>query len=202
MTDAALQEQYQKSIRQRDRARATCVAPEQLQQLVERSGSEEERLEILDHVMACPECHRELTLLHAIHAAQPRVVSLTPRQWLAAASLLIALGGGALLSRGLLNSSGDDLIRGDRTRAVTLLAPRGQVAEGGPGTLVWRQVPGAVQYVVEVLDTSNRVLLTKQTADTSVSVPPLAAPTLWWVRATLSDGSDRRSPIVRLKSGH
>jgi hypothetical protein len=42
---------------------------ERLLALVERSGSEEARLALLDHVMACPHCHAEFELLRATHRA-------------------------------------------------------------------------------------------------------------------------------------
>jgi hypothetical protein len=42
---------------------------ERLLTLVERSGSEEARLALLDHVMACPHCHAEFELLRAAHRA-------------------------------------------------------------------------------------------------------------------------------------
>jgi hypothetical protein len=45
--------------------REACPEVERLLALVERSGSEEARLALLDHVMACPHCHAEFELLRA-----------------------------------------------------------------------------------------------------------------------------------------
>jgi hypothetical protein len=55
--------------------RERCPELDRLLALVERSGSEEGRLAVLDHVMACPHCHAEFELLRAAHRAtgeQPR----------------------------------------------------------------------------------------------------------------------------------
>jgi hypothetical protein len=49
--------------------REGCPDVERLLALVERSGSEEARLALLDHVMACPHCHAEFELLRATHRA-------------------------------------------------------------------------------------------------------------------------------------
>lgn len=49
--------------------REACPEVERLLGLIERSGSEEGRLALLDHVMACPYCHAEFELLRATHRA-------------------------------------------------------------------------------------------------------------------------------------
>ena len=203
MTDAELQAQYQNAIRGPGTARATCPSPEQLQQLVERTGPEEERMDVLDHVMSCADCQRELALLQGIHAAMPRQALLRPRQWLAAASLLIAFAGGVLLTRGGLTHSANEPMRGVggvREDGIATVGASASVAQGQPGRLTWRAAPRAVQYTVEVLDGTDRVLFTTQTADTTVTVPALVAPAAWWVRAVLADGTDRRSEIERLET--
>jgi hypothetical protein len=200
VTDAELQVQYQNALRRAGTARRGCPSPEQMLQLVERTGSEEERLETLDHVMSCADCDRELALLQGIHAAQPPHAVLAPRQWLIAASLLIAFAGGVLLTRGVLSRQLYEPMRGARSASehIMVVGATAPVGEGQPGALTWHPVPGAIQYTVEVLDASDRVVFTTQTADTTVTVPAMREPAAWWVRATLSDGTDRRSEIVRL----
>ena len=49
--------------------REACPEVERILTLVEGSGSEEARLALLDHVMACPHCHNEFELLRAAHRA-------------------------------------------------------------------------------------------------------------------------------------
>jgi len=54
-----------------DADRSGCVLPEDLQRLLDRSGSEEDRLRLLDHVMACPYCLSEFELLRSVRDAGP-----------------------------------------------------------------------------------------------------------------------------------
>lgn len=202
MTDAELQAQYQRAVQRQGGSRLQCPSPERLQQLVNRTGPEAERLEILDHAMSCADCHQELALLQAIHAAEPRQAVLKPQQWLAAAGLLIVLAGGTLLTRGLMRRQSPEPMRGlddaSRGASVMVVAPTGAVASGHPGILAWHPVSGAVQYTVEVLDADDHAVFTSNTTDTAVTVPALTAPVAWWVRAILPDGTDRRSAIIRL----
>lgn len=201
MTDAELQAHYQNALQRDGGARANCPSPEKLRQLVERTGPEEERLDVLDHVGSCAACERELALLQGIHSAQPRQVLLAPRQWLIAASLLIAFTGGVLLTRGVIWHQPNEPMRGATTSSgetIMVVGATAPVVQGQPGALTWHATQGAVQYTVEVLDAADRVLFTTQTADTTVTVPAMREPAAWWVRATLSDGTDRRSEIVRL----
>jgi len=71
LTDGRLQELYAQALARRDLepGSAECVSPEDLLALVRRDGPEERRLEILDHVMTCNECRRELALLQAVETA-------------------------------------------------------------------------------------------------------------------------------------
>jgi hypothetical protein len=200
MTDAELQAEYQRVMRRDPGSRATCPSPEQLVQLVERTGPEEERLEILDHAMSCADCHRDLALLQGLHSAQPRQVVLKPYQWLAAASLLIVFAGGVLVTRGVLTHPANEPMRGGgANEGVSLVGAIGPVAHGQPGSLVWHSVQSTIRYDVEVLDSADRVVFSAQTPDTVMDVPALAAPAAaWWVRAELADGTDRRSGITKL----
>jgi hypothetical protein len=207
MTDDELRSLYQAAVGARGQApRGNCPTPEALQGLAERTGAEAARLEVLDHAMSCPLCHRELALLQALHVAQPRQSILMPRQWLAAAGFLVLLGGGAFLARGFMSRSADDLTRGTGPtggdQSIAVVAPLSAPADG-LHLLVWHAVPGAVRYSAEILDAKDQVLFTQQTTDTLVHVPTLSAPpAAWWVRAVLGDGSERRSAIVQFQPGH
>ena len=72
MSERRLRQSYDMMLALRAEAvagREGCPEVERLLTLVERSGSEEARLALLDHVMACPHCHAEFELLRAAHRA-------------------------------------------------------------------------------------------------------------------------------------
>jgi len=194
MTDAELRELYVRSLT--SRSRDECPAPEALEALVARTGGEESRLATLDHVMSCAPCKQEFELLRAIHAAdrvnaaaaRPRR-SMTP--WLAAAAVVIAAGA---LTVAQLQRPNANPVRGSSPSAdITLVGPVNT-------SLVWHTVPDAVRYDVEIVDANGVTIFHARVADTTAAMPAtLPAGSLsWWVRATLRDGSERRSIIVAL----
>lgn len=196
MTDARLQDLYREALEARDaRPGAACPEPDALQALVEREGTEEERLAMLDHVASCRSCSREFELLRALRAAapagrRPRVVS----PWLVAASAIVAVAAATMAIRSM--STPTNVMRGPSVGGVILLS---QPAHSS--VLQWHAVPRAVSYVVEVLDAQGAVLAADTTADTSFALPAQlrARPGTneqWWVRARLSDGAELRSPIT------
>ena len=197
MTDAQLRDIYTRTLTSRDMSRATCPTPEAIEALVARTGSEESRLATLDHVMSCAACKQEFELLRAIHAAdrvntgavlRPRRV-MTP--WLAAAVVLIAVGGLTItLAR---TRPGSNPERGSSSADIALVGALN-------GTLVWRAIPDAVRYDVEIVDASGATIFHARVADTTAALPAtLPSGSLnWWVRATLRDGSEHRSAIVAL----
>src|SRR5215472_11834385 len=70
VTDEALREAYQRALdARRVSGREPCVAPEAMLSLLRREGSEEGRLETLDHVMGCGACRSEFELLRSIEVA-------------------------------------------------------------------------------------------------------------------------------------
>jgi len=70
MTDEQLRELYSGALaRSGGRARQRCVSPEAMLAVLRREGPEEQRLETLDHVMACAACRGELDLLRSIEQA-------------------------------------------------------------------------------------------------------------------------------------
>ena len=224
MTDARLRELYEQALAARGAGvRAHCVTPDAMLALVRREGAEDERLATLDHVMACRECARELELLRAIEQAgaasgaaavaperegAATVVPLRGRARPAwqrfvplalAASLLLAIGIG-VLDRG---PRAEDVTRGDAA-AVTLLAPGPDVRSGPPVTFVWRPVPHALRYTLEVLDDDGNVVFTTATPDTTVTITDASrlapgAEYRWWVRAVDPEAAQRASPMRPLR---
>ena len=78
MSERRLRQSYDMMLALRaeaDLGREGCPGVERLLELVERSGGEEARLMLLDHVMACPHCHPEFELLRAAHSASGQHLS-------------------------------------------------------------------------------------------------------------------------------
>jgi hypothetical protein len=208
LTDSRLQELYAQVLARRDREPESnaCVSPDDLLALARREGSEERRLEILDHVMTCNQCRRELALLQAIEAAgaaMERPSRQQPKIWdrwkplALAASLLLAVGLAIAVRQ---RSSSDDISRGGE--AIQLLAPPPEVPPGQPLAFVWHPLVGARRYRMEILDRADAVVFTGVTPDTTMSV---SADRLrpggdyrWWVRDA-TPGAQRGSPLRRLR---
>ena len=208
LTDVRLQELYAQVLARRDREPGSyaCVSPDDLLALVRREGTEERRLEILDHVMACNQCRRELALLQAIEAAGAALEPSSrhsPKIWnrwkplTLAASVLLALGLGIAVRQ---RSSSDDISRGGE--AIQLLAPPLEVPSGQPLVFVWHPLVGARRYRVEILDRADAVVFTRETPDTTISVPAdrlrPGVDYRWWVRDA-TPGAQRASPLRRLR---
>jgi hypothetical protein len=223
MTDTHLRELYARATT----ARTTSgyeghPSPEELLALVQREGPEEQRLEVLDHVMACDDCRSDFELLRAVEdagataptateaPALPDVIPLRRpgRRWTRfvpmalAAALLLAVG----LSVGVPRFGGDatsDVMRGEAD-AVTLLSPSTEAAAGSPILFAWRPIAGARRYELEVVDGGGTAVYSTATSDTAVllrDVSALAAGVeyQWWVRAVTDTGAQPRSTLRPLR---
>lgn len=202
-----LEELYAQALARRSSATASaCVSPEDLLALVRREGTEEHRLEVLDHVMGCQECHREFDLLRAIETAGRRSaggeqVSRIGRRvvpWALAASLLLAIGVGLSIR----NRSGiGDTTRGGGEK-LALVSPPPEVAAGQPITFAWRPLDGVHRYQLEIMDLDGKTVFSQATGDTTLTVRPdqLKPPFSyrWWVR-DLTPGSQLVSPVRPLR---
>jgi hypothetical protein len=193
MNDSELRDIYKRALTNR----ADHPAPEALIALVTQTGSEASRLATLDHVMSCASCKQDFELLRAIYAADQAnagVTTVRPRRlpvpWLAAAGVLVAAGALTLM----LVKPSTNPVRGAPSADVALVGDEN-------GTLVWRAVPDVVRYEVEIVDASGQTIFHSRVTDTTAAVPAtLPAGSLsWWVRATLRDGSERRSAIVPIR---
>ena len=229
MTDERLRDLYERTLatRDRDAARARCVSPEAMLALVRREGTEEERLETLDHVMACDDCRRELDLLRSIEAAGAQVEGARPADepialwsrgrrtaspswrrvvpFALAASLVLAVGVGVRDRLGAPGADSADVTRGEGG-ALALLTPAAAayVDAGAPVTFAWRPEPGARRYLLEVLDAQGNVVLSESTADTTLVLRDtgrLAPGTeyRWWVRLAAGGDPQRASAVRRLR---
>ncbi len=203
MTEEELRQLYRRGLQDRALdARARCVSPEAIQALVERTGSEAERLRTLDHVMACPACVAEFELLRSVTsaAAQRRGwFGLPGRALAAAASVALLLAGGLVWHQ--YRRTENEVMRGEMEQ-LTLLWPAGPVLARGPVTLVWRPAVGARRYAVTLFDATGRVVLARRTTDTTFTLPSTLPHSpggeyRWSARAELADGTQLGSPILR-----
>jgi hypothetical protein len=222
MTDAHLRELYARATT----ARTTSgferhPSPEELLALVQREGPEEQRLEVLDHVMACDDCRSDFELLRSVEdagagapesidpPARADVVPLhrTTRRWTRfvpmalAATLLLAVG----LRVGMQRSGDEtsDVMRGEAD-AVTLLSPSTDAAAGAPILFAWRPIAGARRYELEVVDGGGTAVFSTATSDTAVILRDASALTAgaeyqWWVRAVTDTGAQPRSALRPLR---
>ncbi|HXY29144.1 MAG TPA: hypothetical protein VEI06_00420 [Gemmatimonadaceae bacterium] len=178
-----------------------CVSEDELLLLIERRGSEGERLALLDRVMSCDQCRHRFELLRSFHqAAEPRPVRWRPIAL--AASILVAgglvIGGVRLVSRNAV----EEPMRG-ATSDIGIVSPRETVPEASAHALVWRQAPGALRYTVSMISSDGTKLYSGTTPDTTLTVPssvhlPAGQTVEWWVRAEMSDGTRRESVPVKV----
>jgi hypothetical protein len=189
MSPTRLQDLYAEALARRRIAPGGCVSPEDLLALIRQEGPEARRLEVLDHVMGCGECHREFELLRALEVAgvggRPPVVRSLVRRLVPlalAASLLLAVGIGLAVR----NRTGPEDIPRGGTHNLVLLTPEAEVAPGQPITFSWRPVPTAGRYQLEVLDANGTAVFSALTADTALTWPAdrlrAGSTYRWWVR--------------------
>jgi hypothetical protein len=185
-----------------DRSRRSHPEPEALVSLAERSGSDAVRLEVLDHVMACDACRRELDLVRASLSAAglPR-----QRSWFRSPSIgIMAIAASLLIVAGVrLLSTSADVETGPRLRGGSAVAtyPVRWLPTGSAG-LAWRPTADAVSYRLEVIDEAGAALVDSTMRDTAFVLTDSLAKTQrtlsWTVSATLGDGSTVSSLPVRL----
>lgn len=198
MNDDDLKRAYAASLAAgRPASRQACPSPEALLALVERRGSELERLATLDHAMACEACRRDLELLRAIESAGApsgagRFGFSAPVR--AAAAVVLMIVGGAAAALLLRREPSDTPMRGGAS--IGLVAPTGEVRLEDARTFTWRQVPGARGYDVEVLTAAGDSVFSGRATDTDTTLRlPDAAPFapgreyVWSVRASMPDGT-------------
>jgi hypothetical protein len=203
--DERLRLAYGAALENRGRADSEShLEPEALVALAERKGSEAVRLEMLDHVMACDACRRELDLVRAslTAAGMPR-----QRTWfrspsiglMAIAALLLAVAGVRLF----MTSSSSDIETGPVLRGGSALAtyPARWIPSVGAG-LAWRPATGAESYRLEVVDQAGAAVVDSTMRDTtfllSDSLVRNRRELTWSVTATLGDGSSVTSLPARL----
>jgi hypothetical protein len=176
--------------------------PEAFVAVIERSGSEAVRLDVLDHVMSCSACRHELDLIRAslTAAGLPK-----HRTWFRSPSIgLMALAAMLLIVAGVrLFMASTDIEAGPRLRGGSAAStyPSRWLPSGDAG-LAWRPVDDAASYRLEVIDEAGAAVVDSTVRDTSFVVSEALVRNRrglsWSVTATLGDGSSLPSLPVRL----
>lgn len=186
MNDDELRKAYQA---RRAVASGTGPSPEELQRLVAREGSEDERLEILDRALSNPATARELELLRAtaMAAAAPpgRGWWRVPAAIAATILIVVAVWSQRGRPREETRATPDD-------GGPVLLAPAADARVADSVAFMWRAVPGARSYRVELLTDAGTLVISIRTADTTahVAVPAAGGDSTyrWLVVALLPEG--------------
>jgi len=195
MSDEVLGQLYRRMLaRPRTFGREECPSPDVLRSVAEREADADARLAAMEHVSACADCQRELALLVRVADTAHRSRRPLPTLWLAAAAsvVLALLGGRALLTRVGVQPT----VRGEAP-AVTLVSPSGSV--GTAAALVWRAVPDAARYEVEVLGPEAELVQSATVRDSVVRLGGGLQPGVeyrWRVTAVRRDGTRVESPLV------
>lgn len=206
LTDEQLRELYARAVAaRRDPTRAACPTPDALLAAVGREGPEQRRLATLDHALGCADCRQELELLRAIETSRRNSAGtvVRGRRWMAPRYLLLAasivlLAAIAVWQR-VDRASPAEVFRGSAA-GVAVIAPLPDATIANDSlTFAWHPVPGARRYAVEVTTSHDSISVTRETADTTISLGERSLPAgdySWWVRAQL-DGGESRSTVRR-----
>jgi hypothetical protein len=166
------------------------VAAERLRRLVDREGSDEERLHTVETWLTTPEGQRELAIVWAAaRAARPR--RRWSLSWGVAAALLVAAG---VAGSAWWGDTGREVVRDDAAQPIALLGPVGPAAADRARRFAWRALPGADRYRLVVVDTTGADVFALDTRDTVLTLPDsvhleAGRAYLWWVQAVMSDGA-------------
>jgi hypothetical protein len=201
--DERLRSAYGAALEQGGRtSRGSHPEPEALVALVERSGSEAVRLELLDHVMSCDPCRHELDLVRASLAAAG--VRRRPTWFRSPSVGLMALAATLLLVAGVrLYVASQDTDAGPRLRGGSAIStlPVRWLPNIGAG-LSWQPTAGAESYRLEVVDESGTAVVDSTMRDTTFMLADSLVRNrrgiTWSVTATLGDGSTVTSLPLRL----
>jgi hypothetical protein len=205
MNDETLREAYERGLPSgHARPPLDDVAAERLRRLVEREGSEEERLHTIDTLLSSAEGRRELEIVwgaaRAARAARPsRVRHRT--LWVAAALVLgVGVGGTWWTTRPPV--TGEETLRGSGS-PITLIEP-GDAATAEVSRFVWRPLTDAERYVFVIADGEGNPVATVETRDTVVTIPAgvrleAGREYIWWVEGTTRLGETVTAASQRLR---
>lgn len=193
--DDDLKRLYARLTRERAADRTDCVEPEALAALVVDRLDEAERLRLLGHISSCAACDAELRLVWAAADAGRRLGTRRfPALAIAASVVAVLLGSVAVWQA--LEREHDATLR-SVPGEIALVAPVESEHRADGIEFVWRPVPGAFRYQLELLDAEGGLVFSASSEDTVLALPDTLSLTAgeyrWWVRAVRQDGSQMRS---------
>lgn len=167
------------------------LSPELLAAWLARQTSPDEHRVVLQHLLSCPECRRDVA------EAKELATHRRARRW-AAVAIPAAAAAAALffLVPGRPEAPGSTAVRGPGTEGVRQFAAVSPVSgvpvAGDSVVFLWRSEGPGAHYVLTVTDENGDVVWTAPTADTTLSPPREVglAPGrsyYWYVDALLED---------------
>lgn len=199
MNDEQLREAYERGLPGGDsRPALDDLAAERLRRLVEREGSDAERLHTVDALLSTAEGRRDMEIVWAAaRASRPARRSMWWR--VAAAALLVA----TIPSVYLATRNSVAVERGDES-PITLVAPIGIQEATVASRFVWRGVADADRYTLVVVDSAGNEVFAGETRDTALALPGQVvlrpgASYLWWVQARTRLGESVTAVTQRVR---
>lgn len=196
LSDEQIRDLHARFLAQRSRrASPPAVGIETVQALAEGTYRGDDRLELLDRILAHPVSHQEFQLFRDLARAVPAPSpSLRPMRWALAAILILTAGVATLWQ---VRRQRDEPLRAP-AGSFALVAPRAGEALSRGTRFVWRAVAGALEYRLELVDEDGSPTSTLRTADTTAILPDSSRLTLgglYQVRvvAILRDGTEQRT---------
>lgn len=210
MNDHEMRDAYEAALRKTERTKHDSqLPPERLEALVNQSGSEDDRLRSLDVLMSTAEGRREFEVAWAAaraareqtHSGRQRFTR--PAYLAAAAVLLVSVISGTVLLRKREPLATSEAMRGTES-PLPLVSPRTGPVSREALRFVWRGVQEARNYTLVLVDSSGAEVFARTTRDTSTLLPDSVSLTagsqyLWWVQATLADGSTLSAVTERIR---
>lgn len=148
---------------------AAPVSLDAMVDVLERRGSEADRSQTLRAILRDPRAREEFELLRAVVRAgePPRQSWRAAMSWRIAAGVALLAGTAGLFS--LMHAPEEPLRGGEST--VLMLQPADGAELTAPPLFAWRPVPGAVDYRIEVVDSTGAVVFEEQVRDTASTGP-------------------------------
>lgn len=199
MNDEQLREAYERGLPTGEsRPALDDLAAERLRKLVEREGSDEERLHTVDALLATAEGRRDMEIVWAAARASRPV--RRSGWWRVAAAALLTVTAPAVY---FATQSGERIERGDES-PITLVAPIGVLKPTDVSRFIWRGVPDADRYTLVVVDSAGNEVFATETRDTALVLPAhvtLRAGNayLWWVQARTRMGESVTAVTQRVR---